>query len=125
MSFAHGITVAEDQNPAGSDNVIFNGAGPSAPIQFPHPAIDLDEDWVWRNHIGITMTGLTKAAPLPTGSDPDLYQSRAQRRLKQGQGLIYTFAPYVGDPNETFSLFDVYFSLEIRMLFKVGETPPR
>jgi hypothetical protein len=113
-----GITVAEDHNPAANDNVIFN-AGSGTPIEFPSPTLDANEDWVWR--IIQPVVGFGGGSPIFwSGGNgvTDLYQSRAKRKLKAGQGLMFLLDYTSSSPEGSELDFNLCF--DVRMIFRSG-----
>jgi len=54
----------------------------------PHPAIDLSLDWIWRFAAPIVQQNL---AVVDNASNADAYQSKAQRKLSNGTGLLFTY----------------------------------
>jgi hypothetical protein len=110
-----GIAVVEEHDPIGVDNLVFN-TSPANPAAFANPAEDYNEDWVWRSVI--SFVSFTNFQFLNLGAEPDLYQSRAKRKLRAGQGLLFSIAAYCNNGDGIDMTLD--FSLDIRMLFKAG-----
>lgn len=54
----------------------------------PHPAIDTSLDWIWRFTSPLPQENF---ATVTNASTLDAYESRAQRKLSNGTGLLFTW----------------------------------
>lgn len=115
-----GITVLEDNDPNTLENQI-SEAGPYAPIPPALPGTGANDDWVWRQVVqGVIPAGadtlLAEAAP-----DQGVYDSKARRKLKIGQGLLLVYQIIAVDSGGDGGYnFDCTLTCDIRHLFLSG-----
>jgi len=82
----------------------------------PHPCLDQSLDWVFRNVQGEVLENIALASN--GAASEDAYQSKAQRKLSNGTGLLFVagYTTFLGTGPATLTLS---FAADIRYLVKL------
>jgi len=81
----------------------------------PHPAIDLSLDWIWRV---AQPEPVDNIALSQNGSTLDSYESKAQRKLSNGTGLLFTYG-FVSPAGGAPASLTIVVGLDCRYLVKL------